>query len=56
MDNPPVSEEQKVEYPEHYGQNIWPSATEKGVEGFDVAFKSLGKSVSRDSAPRYFCQ
>ena len=46
MDNPTVSEKQKVDYPEYYGQNVWPRATEKGVEGFEEAFKSLGKSVS----------
>lgn len=43
IDSPKVSEELKQQFPEYYGNNIWPSADEKGVEGFEDAFKDLGK-------------
>ncbi|TFK76744.1 Clavaminate synthase-like protein [Pluteus cervinus] len=42
---PTVSEEDRVTYPEYYGNNIWPNKDEKGVEGFEDAFKDLGTFV-----------
>jgi len=44
-DDPKVSEENKKVYPEYYGENIWPESNEKGVEGFEHAFKSLGQLI-----------
>ncbi|KLO19979.1 Clavaminate synthase-like protein [Schizopora paradoxa] len=44
-DDPKVSEENKKAYPEYYGENIWPENNEKGVEGFEQAFKSLGQLI-----------
>lgn len=43
-----MSAEQKASFPEYYGRNVWPDAREKGIEGFEEAFKSLGKCVSRE--------
>ncbi|KAF8592019.1 Clavaminate synthase-like protein [Ramaria rubella] len=40
-----VSTNQKLEFPEYYGDNVWPNGTEEGVEGFEEAFKSLGQFV-----------
>ncbi|KII93931.1 hypothetical protein PLICRDRAFT_36150 [Plicaturopsis crispa FD-325 SS-3] len=45
MDFATVLQEQKDLYPEYYGQNIWPDASEKGVEGFEEAFKDLGRLI-----------
>ncbi|GJE85924.1 clavaminate synthase-like protein [Phanerochaete sordida] len=42
MDQPEVSQELSRTYPEYYGRNIWPSGV-VGVEGFERAFKSLGR-------------
>lgn len=39
----PLSE--KVEYPEYYGTNIWPSKDEDGVGDFEIAFKELGSFI-----------
>ncbi|KAH8120517.1 Clavaminate synthase-like protein [Phellopilus nigrolimitatus] len=44
-DSPTVSSLEKQAYPEYYGNNIWPAADEKGVEGFEEAFKDLGELV-----------
>ncbi|TFK36803.1 Clavaminate synthase-like protein [Crucibulum laeve] len=38
-----VSEKERQEYPEYYGNNIWPH--EESVEGFEEAFKDLGKFI-----------
>ncbi|KAG7450168.1 Clavaminate synthase-like protein [Guyanagaster necrorhizus] len=46
IDNPPVSPQHRKEWPEYYAQNIWPKPDEKGVEGFEEAFKDLGRFVS----------
>jgi hypothetical protein len=43
VDEPKVSEELRASFAEYYGRNIWPAPTEKGVEGFEEAFKDLGK-------------
>ncbi|KAK0465225.1 Clavaminate synthase-like protein [Desarmillaria tabescens] len=43
IDRPSVSSQQRKEWPEYYAQNIWPKPDEKGVEGFEEAFKDLGK-------------
>ncbi|KIM85437.1 hypothetical protein PILCRDRAFT_817457 [Piloderma croceum F 1598] len=40
-----VSSGQRNDYPEYYGKNIWPKKDEKGVEGFEEAFKNLGSFV-----------
>lgn len=41
--DPDVSPEQRSAHPEYYGKNIWPAADERGVEGFEEAFKDLGR-------------
>ncbi|CAG8691192.1 11966_t:CDS:10, partial [Acaulospora colombiana] len=43
VDYPTVSEEERQAHPEYYGRNIWPEANEQGVEGFEEAFKDLGR-------------
>ncbi|KAI3622407.1 dioxygenase domain-containing protein [Moniliophthora roreri] len=43
VDVPSVSAEDRAAYPEYYGANIWPAPDEKGVEGFEEAFKNLGR-------------
>lgn len=43
MDDPEVDAEQRKAHPEYYGKNIWPAADEQGVEGFEDAFKELGR-------------
>jgi len=30
-------------HPEYYGENTWPRADDKGIEGFESAFKELGR-------------
>ncbi|CAL1696322.1 unnamed protein product [Somion occarium] len=45
VDSPAVSSELRVSYPEYYGNNIWPSNDIKEVEGFEQAFKDLGRLV-----------
>ncbi|KAF5375117.1 hypothetical protein D9758_000027 [Tetrapyrgos nigripes] len=42
VDVPSVSDAYRKAYPEYYGKNLWPDANEKGVEGFEQAFKDLG--------------
>ncbi|KAF4605564.1 hypothetical protein EYR40_004350 [Pleurotus pulmonarius] len=46
-DKPTVSSTLRTMYPEYYGNNIWPEKEEKGVEGFEEAFKDLGGFVLR---------
>jgi len=36
-----ASPEERHAFPEYYGNNIWPKKDEKGVEGFEDAFKEL---------------
>jgi len=38
-----ISDDKKAEFPQYYGQNIWPRSQEEGVEGFEEAFKALGR-------------
>ncbi|KAG8833769.1 hypothetical protein FRC17_010142 [Serendipita sp. 399] len=45
VDSPSVPEDQQAQYPEYYGKNIWPGDKEKSVEGFEQAFKDLGRFV-----------
>ncbi|KAF8078252.1 Clavaminate synthase-like protein, partial [Lyophyllum atratum] len=45
VESPTVPEEERLAHPEYYGQNIWPHPEEKGVEGFETAFKDLGKLI-----------
>ncbi|KAL1661915.1 hypothetical protein GGF50DRAFT_129108 [Schizophyllum commune] len=45
IDTPDVSDEDRKAYPEYHGCNIWPAADEKGVEGFEEAFKDLGRFI-----------
>ncbi|EPQ61095.1 Clavaminate synthase-like protein [Gloeophyllum trabeum ATCC 11539] len=45
IDEPTVSAALREAYPEYYGKNIWPAKDEKGIEGFEDAFKALGKFV-----------
>uniref|UniRef100_A0A0W0FAK2 Clavaminate synthase-like protein n=1 Tax=Moniliophthora roreri TaxID=221103 RepID=A0A0W0FAK2_MONRR len=47
VDVPSVSAEDRAAYPEYYGANIWPAPDEKGVEGFEEAFKNLGRLIFR---------
>ncbi|KAF9518384.1 hypothetical protein BS47DRAFT_1289640, partial [Hydnum rufescens UP504] len=44
-DLPSVSSELCESYKEYYGANVWPSNDEKGIEGFEQAFKALGSFV-----------
>lgn len=45
VDTPDVSAAQRQAYPEYYGTNIWPSNDNKSIEGFEQAFKDLGKLI-----------
>ncbi|EAU92647.2 hypothetical protein CC1G_01692 [Coprinopsis cinerea okayama7 len=45
VDQPTVSHEEQAKFPEYYGANIWPSSDEKSIEGFEEAFKTLGRFV-----------
>ncbi|EIN13396.1 Clavaminate synthase-like protein [Punctularia strigosozonata HHB-11173 SS5] len=45
VDKPTVSQALKEAYPEYYGENIWPDKDLKPVEGFEDAFKDLGRFV-----------
>lgn len=45
VDEPTVPDDQRNAFPEYYGENIWPSRDEKGVEGFEEAFKDLGRFI-----------
>ncbi|KAN0125045.1 hypothetical protein V8E52_001597 [Russula decolorans] len=44
VDEPSVHPNLREAYPEYYGNNIWPK-DEKGIEGFESAFKHLGSFV-----------
>ncbi|KAG9104590.1 hypothetical protein FRC06_001056 [Ceratobasidium sp. 370] len=44
-DDPDVDAAERAAHPEYYGKNIWPTADERGVEGFEEAFKDLGRFV-----------
>jgi len=44
IDAPSVHRTLQKTYPEYYGVNIWPK-DEKGIEGFESAFKDLGSFV-----------
>ncbi|KAJ8516902.1 hypothetical protein ONZ45_g5839 [Pleurotus djamor] len=44
-DKPTVSSALRETYPEYYGDNIWPDPGLKGIEGFEEAFKDLGRFV-----------
>jgi len=43
VDMPNVDDAQRAAHPEYYGKNIWPAGDEVGVEGFEEAFKDLGR-------------
>ncbi|KAL4069426.1 Clavaminate synthase-like protein [Scleroderma citrinum] len=45
VDEPNVPPEIKEQHQEYYRDNIWPDANEKGVEGFEKAFKNFGRFV-----------
>ncbi|TDL28862.1 Clavaminate synthase-like protein [Rickenella mellea] len=45
VDSPTVSEAQRRAHPEYYGENIWPSKDEKGLLGFEEAFKDLARFI-----------
>ncbi|KAJ6574686.1 Clavaminate synthase-like protein [Mycena capillaripes] len=45
VENPNVSPALREAYPEYYNKNIWPKSDESGVEGFESAFKDLGKFI-----------
>ncbi|KAI0274777.1 Clavaminate synthase-like protein [Gloeopeniophorella convolvens] len=45
IDAPSVKASLQEAYPEYYGVNIWPKADERGIEGFESAFKELGSFV-----------
>ncbi|KAF7310575.1 RIC1 domain-containing protein [Mycena chlorophos] len=44
VDDPPASG-LRAQYPEYYNKNIWPKSDESSVEGFEAAFKDLGRFV-----------
>ncbi|KIM67035.1 hypothetical protein SCLCIDRAFT_1210495 [Scleroderma citrinum Foug A] len=45
IDGPNVSPTMKEQHREYYRDNIWPDSDEKGIEGFEEAFKNLGRFV-----------
>ncbi|KZT06313.1 Clavaminate synthase-like protein [Laetiporus sulphureus 93-53] len=45
IDTPDVPQTLRDAYPEYYGSNIWPSNDIKGIEGFEEAFKALGRII-----------
>ncbi|KAF8446211.1 hypothetical protein L210DRAFT_956165 [Boletus edulis BED1] len=45
IDVPDVSPELKEKHGEYYRDNIWPDPHERGVEGFEEAFKNLGRFI-----------
>ncbi|KAG1885599.1 Clavaminate synthase-like protein, partial [Suillus subluteus] len=45
VDVPDVNPAVKAAYPPIYGNNIWPDKNEIGIEGFEEAFKDLGRFV-----------
>jgi len=45
VDKPSVPQAEQEKYPEYYGQNIWPRKDEQGIEGFEDAFRDLGRFV-----------
>ncbi|KAH8100481.1 Clavaminate synthase-like protein [Cristinia sonorae] len=45
VDSPSVPEKMKQASPEYYGDNIWPSSDIKEIEGFEQAFKDLGRLI-----------
>ncbi|KAG6844275.1 hypothetical protein H0H87_008224 [Tephrocybe sp. NHM501043] len=45
VEAPTVSDAEQAAYPEYYGRNMWPKGDQEGVEGFEDAFKALGKFV-----------
>ncbi|KIK99771.1 hypothetical protein PAXRUDRAFT_30291 [Paxillus rubicundulus Ve08.2h10] len=45
IDVPDVSPELREQHKEFYRSNIWPAHDEKGIEGFEEAFKNLGRFV-----------
>lgn len=45
VDTPDVSSALREQHREYYRENIWPDANQKGIEGFESAFKDLGRFV-----------
>ncbi|KAH9937403.1 Clavaminate synthase-like protein [Fomitopsis serialis] len=45
VDTPDVTAGQREAYPEYHGTNIWPTNDLHGLEGFEDAFKILGRFV-----------
>lgn len=45
IDVPDVNPAVKAAYPPIYGDNVWPDKNEIGIEGFEEAFKNLGRLV-----------
>lgn len=45
VDSPNVDPALKEQHREYYRDNIWPAPDEKGIEGFEQAFKDLGRFV-----------
>jgi isopenicillin N synthase-like dioxygenase len=45
VDVPDVNPAVKAAYPPIYGNNVWPDKNDIGIEGFEEAFKDLGKFV-----------
>ncbi|KAF8167832.1 Clavaminate synthase-like protein [Crassisporium funariophilum] len=44
-ENATVAAEEKTQFPEYYGNNIWPAKEEKGVENFEDAFVDLSRFI-----------
>ncbi|KAH7883852.1 Clavaminate synthase-like protein [Phlebopus sp. FC_14] len=45
VDIPNVSPQLREQHREYYRSNIWPDRGEKGIEGFEEAFKNLGRFI-----------
>jgi len=45
--NVTIPDEERKQFPEYYGDNIWPKEDEKGLEGFEEAFKKLSELIFR---------
>lgn len=42
MDDTQVPIEKRTEFPEYYGQNIWPKYSDGEIADFENVFKALG--------------
>ncbi|KAI6031984.1 Clavaminate synthase-like protein [Pisolithus microcarpus] len=54
VDTPDVSSALREQHREYYRENIWPDANQKGIEGFESAFKDLGRFVFQIGFSKHF--